>query len=98
MIGGPSAGGGALAGAFVCLGANLALMVWVFAGETGRDPQRFLLRMVLGEMSKFVAAGVLFFIAIAEFKAALLPLMSGYFASLVAYWVGLLKSNIGQTK
>ena len=98
LLGGGPAGVAALLGGLVCVGANLALTVWVFAGESGRDPQRFLLRMVLGEMSKFAVAGVMFFVAITKFQAGLLPLMSGYFASLVAYWAGLLKSNIGRMK
>lgn len=88
----------AVLGAAVCIGANLALVVWVFAGKVERDPQWFLLRMMLGELFKFVVAAILFMIAIAEFKAAFLPLMSGYFATLVAYWVGLFKSNIGRMK
>ena len=98
VVGGTAAGGAALMGGLIGTGANAVLALWVFAGETERDPQRFLLRMMLGEMSKFVVAVVLFIIAFAKFKVAFGPLMVGYLAVLVAYWVGLFKSNIGQKR
>lgn len=97
-VGGLAAGGTALMGGLIGTGANAVLAVWVFAGRAERDPQRFLLRLMLGEMSKFVMAVVLFIVAFAKFKVAFGPLMLGYLAVLVAYWVGLFKSNIGQKR
>lgn len=97
-VGGKAAGSAALMGGLIGTGANAVLALWVFAGKTERDPQRFLLRMMLGEMSKFVVAVVLFIIAVAKFQVAFGPLMMGYLAALVAYWVGLFKSNIGQKR
>ena len=97
-VGGTAVGGAALLGGLVGTGANAVLAAWVFAGRIERDPQRFLLRLMLGEMSKFIVAVVLFIIAFGKFKAAFGPLMVGYLAVLVAYWVGLFKSNIGQTR
>ena len=98
LVGGTSAGGAALMGGLIGTGANAVLAVWVFAGETERDPQRFLLRMMLGEVSKFMVAVVLFIIAFAKLKVAVGPLMVGYLAVLAAYWVALFKSNIGQKR
>jgi F0F1-type ATP synthase assembly protein I len=97
-VGGLAAGGAALMGGMIGTGASAVLALWVFAGKIERDPQRFLLRMMLGEMSKFMVAVVLFIIAFAKFKVAVGPLMVGYLAVLVAYWVGLFKSNIGQAR
>ena len=97
-IAGLSAAGAALMGGTIGTGANAVLAAWVFAGKTERDPQMFLLRMMLGEMSKFAVAVVLFIIAFAKFRVAFGPLMVGYLAVLVAYWVGLFKSNIGQKR
>jgi F0F1-type ATP synthase assembly protein I len=97
-VGGLSAGSAALMGGLIGTGSSAALALWVFAGKTERDPQRFLLRMMLGEMSKFMVAVVLFIIVFAKFKVAVGPLMVGYLAVLVAYWVGLFKSNIGQAR
>lgn len=97
-VGGFQTSKAALLGGLICTGASAVLVAWVFTGKTERDPQRFLLRLMLGEMSKFVVAVVLFIIAFAEFKAAFGPLMLGYMAALVAYWFGLFKSNIGQTR
>ena len=97
-LGGLKAGGAVLLGGLIGTVASLVLVVWVFAGRAVRDPQMFLLRLMLGEMSKFVVAVVLFIIAFGMFKAAFGPLMLGYLATLVTYWVGLFKSNIGQAR
>jgi F0F1-type ATP synthase assembly protein I len=95
---GKATGVAALLGGLVGTAANLAMTWWAFGGKPERDPQRFLLRMMIGELSKFGVAVALFIVAISVFKAGFLPLMFGYFASLVAYWVGLLKSSIGQMR
>lgn len=98
LVGGTATGAAALMGGLIGTGANAVLAAWVFAGKTERDPQMFLLRMMLGEMSKFAVAAVLFIVAFAKFKVAFGPLMMGYLAVLVAYWVGLFKSNIGRMR
>jgi F0F1-type ATP synthase assembly protein I len=56
------------------------------------------MRMVLGEMLKLMTTAVLFVVAIVVFKMAFGPMMLGFVAALVAYWIGLSKSSLGQSK
>jgi ATP synthase protein I len=98
LIGGVRAGEGALTGGLIVTAANLVLTGGVFGGRASRDPQFFLTRMLMGEMLKLFVTAVLFVVAIVVLKAAFGPMMLGFVAALAAYWIGLLKSSIGQNK
>jgi len=77
---------------------SLLMAARVFGGTLERDPKRFLGRVVLGEAIKFAATVLLFSIAIVVLKAAFLPLILGFMAALAAYWVGYIRSGIGQER
>ena len=56
------------------------------------DAQRMVGRMIKGEIMKFAVIGVLFFVAITNFQFQLMPLLIGFIATLLAFWVALLTS------
>ena len=96
LAGGMWTGTSALLGGLIVSVASLVLTLGVFGGQASRDPQFFLMRMMLGELLKLVVTAVLFVVAIMVFKAAFGPMMLGFVAAMVAYWIGLAKSSLGQ--
>jgi F0F1-type ATP synthase assembly protein I len=98
LVGGTTTGGSALVGGVIVTLASLVLTVGVFGGKVTRDPQFFLMRLMLGEMLKLVVTAASFVVAIVVFKAAFGPMMLGFIASMAAYWTGLYKSSLGQGK
>ena len=96
--------GGLQTGEWVFLGGltaalpSLLMAARVFGGRPERDPKRMLSRLVLGEVFKFAATVLMFAVAIKVLHAAFLPLMLGFMAALAAYWVGYIKSGIGQER
>jgi len=81
-----SAGAGALISA---LGSwTFAVIVtWPFG-----DTQTLVGRMFKGEIMKFVVIGILLYIAVTGFSFQLMPLLIGFIATLLAFWVALLTS------
>ncbi|MGJ8662231.1 MAG: ATP synthase subunit I [Marinicella sp.] len=81
-----SAGTGALISAMGSLAFTL-IVTWPF-GNT----ESLVGRMFKGEIMKFVVIGVLFYVAITNFSFQLMPLLIGFIATLLAFWVALLTS------
>ncbi|MGE5624470.1 MAG: ATP synthase subunit I [Bacillota bacterium] len=98
LLGGKPAGSSALLGGLTGTAANFVMAWRVFGGRLERDPKNFLARMVLGEVLKFALTMTLFIVAFKVFKAAFLPLISGYVAAIAAYWVGYMAGGIGQAR
>lgn len=98
LAGGVRTGTAAFLGGAIVTAASLVLTVGVFGGSVTRDPQFFLMRLMLGEMLKLMVTAILFVVAIVVFKAAFGPMLLGFVAALVANWVGLFKSSLGQGK
>lgn len=98
LVGGWKTGEWGFLGGLTAAVPSLLMAARVFGGTLERDPRRFLGRMVLGEAIKFAATVLLFSIAIVVLKAAFLPLMLGFMAALAAYWVGYIRSGIGQER
>lgn len=98
LVGGWKTGEWAFLGGLTAALPSLLMATRVFGGTLERDPKRFLGRMVLGEALKFAATVLLFSIAIVVLKAAFLPLMLGFMVALAAYWVGYIRSGIGQER
>jgi F0F1-type ATP synthase assembly protein I len=97
-VGGPKTGEWAFLGGMTSALPSLLMAARVFGGMPERDPKRLLGRLVLGETLKFAATVFLFAVAIKVLHAAFLPLMLGFMAALAAYWVGYIKSGIGQER
>ena len=81
-----SAGAGALISALGSL-AFMVIVTWPF-GNT----QNLVGRMFKGEIMKFVVIGILFYTAVTNFSFQLMPLLIGFIATLLAFWVALLTS------
>ncbi len=81
-----SAGSGALISALGSLAFAL-IVIWPF-GNT----ESLVGRMFKGEIMKFVVIGLLFYVAITNFSFQLMPLLIGFIATLLAFWVALLTS------
>ncbi len=81
-----SAGTGALISALGSLTFTV-IVTWPF-GNT----QNLVGRMFKGEIMKFVVIGILFYVAITNFSFQLMPLLIGFIATLLAFWVALLTS------
>jgi len=87
---GQSAAVSALTGALISAIGSLAftvIVIWPF-GNT----ESLVGRMFKGEIMKFIVIGVLFYIAITNFTFQLMPLLIGFVATLLAFWVALLTS------
>ncbi len=98
LVGGPKTGKWAFLGGLTAALPSLLMAARVFGGRPERDPKRMLSRLVLGEAFKFAATVLMFAVAIKVLQAAFLPLMLGFMAALAAYWVGYIKSGIGQER
>ena len=98
LAGGPRTGEWAFLGGLTAAVPGLLMAMRVFGGTPERDPKRMLSRLVLGEAFKFAATVLMFAVAIKVLHAAFLPLMLGFMAALAAYWVGYIKSGIGQER
>lgn len=98
LAGGLKTGEWAFLGGLTAALPSLLMATRVFGGRPERDPKRMLSRLVLGEAFKFAATVLMFAVAIKVLKAAFLPLMLGFMAALAAYWVGYIKSGIGQER
>jgi len=95
--GGLSAGYSALLGGLTNVVASFYMAKRIFAGGLATGPRAWLARLWLGEIIKFGLTIALFAVAIGVLKAAFLPLILTYMATLAAYWVGLLRISFGQT-
>jgi F0F1-type ATP synthase assembly protein I len=98
LAGGQKTGEWAFLGGLTAALPSLLMAARVFGGKPERDPKRMLGRLVLGEAFKFAATVFLFAVAIKVLHAAFLPLMLGFMAALAAYWVGYIRSGIGQER
>ena len=98
LAGGLKTGEWALLGGLTAALPSLLMAARVFGGRPERDPKRLLSRLVLGETFKFAATVLMFAVAIKVLHAAFLPLMLGFMAALAAYWVGYIRSGIGQER
>lgn len=96
LAGGWHAGYSALFGGLTNVVASYYMAARVFAGGLASGPRDWLARLWLGEILKFGLTIALFALAIVVFKAAFLPLILTYMATLSAYWVGLLRISFGQ--
>ena len=56
------------------------------------DTKTLVGRMFKGEILKFVVIGLLFYLALANYSFVLMPLLIGFMATLLAFWVALLTS------
>ncbi len=81
-----SAGSGALISALGSL-AFAVIVTWPFG-----DSQSLVGRMFKGEIMKFVVIGLLFYLAVTNYSFQLMPLLIGFIATLLAFWVALLTS------
>ena len=81
-----SAGAGALISAMGSLAFTL-IVIWPFG-----DTQSLVGRMFKGEIMKFIVIGVLLYTAVTNFSFQLMPLLVGFIATLLAFWVALLTS------
>ena len=80
----------AISGALISALGSLVFAVivaWPF-GNT----QTLVGRMFKGEIMKFVVIGILFYVAVTNFSFQLMPLLIGFIATLLAFWVALLTS------
>lgn len=93
--GGQHAAWSALMGGLINVLASLYLIIKLFMGGLA-TPERWLMRLMLGEALKFALTVVLFIVAIAVLKAAFMPLIIAYAAVYLAYWFGLARIRFGQ--
>ena len=56
------------------------------------DTKTLVGRMFKGEILKFVVIGLLFYLALTLYSFVLMPLLIGFMATLLAFWVALLTS------
>ena len=78
------------AGAFISAMGSVVfalIVMWPFG-----HPESLVGRMFKGEIMKFVIIGLLFYLAITNYSFQLMPLLIGFIATLLAFWVALLTS------
>jgi len=79
----------ALTGGGIGAAASLAMIFAMFADSS--DPKRMLSRFFRGEATKLGLTVLLFALAFKLGQFAALPLLAGYVATFVVYWIALLK-------
>lgn len=84
-----SAAGAAMFGAFISTMGSLVFALKVFISPL-RDEREIKSRMMKGEVYKMMTVGVLFYVAIAVLKLSVLPLLLGFIATFITFWVALL--------
>ena len=89
FVQGQSAAVAALAGAFISTVGSLVFASMIFLSPV-RDERQIKSRMMTGEILKILTVVVLFYTAIVVFKLAILPLMLGFIATFITFWVALL--------
>ena len=94
---GIEAGWAALMGGGICLIVTAYFARKVFAARPGSSADRVARAFYLGEVVKWVLTGGLFAVALVGMKAPFLPLILGYTATQLGYWLVLpLKLNSSQ--
>ena len=79
----------ALSGAVISTLGSLVFAVIVFVSPA-RDQRQIKSRMVTGELLKIFTVVILFYVSIVVLKFALLPLLLGFVATFITFWVALL--------
>lgn len=93
---GSQAGFSALVGGAINALANLYLARRVFGAA--RTPQAILRNLYVGEFLKIGLTVALFVLALLTLDLVLLPLLATYAATLIGFWIALLKETAGITK
>ncbi len=89
FIQGHSAAYAAFAGSVISTLGSLVFACVLFLSPV-RDERQIKTRMMIGEILKIFTVAVLFYFAIVVFKLALMPLLLGFIATFVTFWVALL--------
>lgn len=89
FVQGQSAGYAAFTGAVISTVGSLVFASMVFLSPV-RDERQIKSRMMTGEILKILTVVVLFYMAIVVLKLALLPLLLGFIATFITFWVALL--------
>ncbi len=89
VFGGGRAGYSALIGGLISAIASWVFARFVFAGAQGSS-ERFLRRVMLGELLKLGVVVIMFGVALTALDLAFLPLISAFAVTLLTYWVVLL--------
>ncbi len=82
----------ALIGGGIGVAASLAMVVFMFRGASGADPKRIVRGAYRGEAAKLGLTVVLFVAALKFVDVAVLPFFVTYAATLLVYWIALVKS------
>lgn len=86
---GPSPAGAVAVGGLVGIAGTTILSRQLFAAAPGASAGRMLRAFQIGAAAKFVVTGALFAVAIAGFGLSFLPLLGGYAATVLGYWLAL---------
>lgn len=90
---------GLLAAYSALMGGGISAVASLFMGRrvlspSGNvQPQRLLRRFFVGELLKISLTAAMFVVAVVLLRAKALPLLSGYGATVLAYWFALLSSE-----
>ena len=81
----------ALLGGGISATASLSMAVSFFRHGSGADPQKILRGVYAGEFAKLLLTALLFIVVIALFEVSVLALFGAYVATILVYWVALLR-------
>ena len=83
----------ALLGGGIGVAASLAMVLFMFRGAPGTDAKRILRGAYRGEGVKLALTVVLFVAVLKSYEIAALPFFIAYIATLLVYWIALVKSE-----
>ncbi len=83
----------ALLGGGIGVAASLAMVLFMFRGAPGTDAKRILRGAYRGEGVKLALTVVLFVAVLKSYEVAALPFFVAYIATLLGYWIALVKSE-----
>ena len=91
-LAGARAGWSAALGGGISVLANLALVLLAFRRRAGRDARRIARGFFVGEALKALVLVVLMVLALTLLKPEPGPMMAGFIATLLAYWLALART------
>jgi ATP synthase protein I len=83
----------AMLGGGISVAASFAMVLFMFRGAPGTDAKRIVRGAYQGEGAKLALTIVLFVAVLKTYEVAALPFFVAYAATLLAYWIALVKSE-----
>ena len=93
LLGGPRTAVSALMGGGIGTLASLCMVLSLFRPGANTEPEKIMGRVYRGEFYKLAVTAALFGLVLVSMEVAFGPMLGGFAATLLVYWVALLRSQ-----